>query len=164
MQHRADFLRQIPHRVAVCPVWRQTDIQNRIVQSQVFQNPGFTHRRFVIKNVNAVQLFFRLGFFIHAQLRQAADHAVGFHPAHLGRFNFKAAGQHSPDLGYDDFLSRPDIRRAADDIQHFVADIDRRDVQMIAVGVVLTGQNLTDDQIRAFGHFFDAFDFQSGNR
>ena len=106
-----------------------------------------------------------------AELVFGAKHAERLDAANLASFDlelfFAAVGvEDSPDRSAHDFQTGAAIGGSADYLQRLPAtDIDRCDVQVVAVGVVDTSQHLTDHhagQTAAYGfHLLETLDFES---
>ena len=85
-----------------------------------------------------------------AQFVLGAKHAERLHAADLAAFDLEflvaAAGvEHRADRGAEHLQPGPAVGRAADDLQGITgADIDRREVQVVRIGMVRAGQHLAD--------------------
>ena len=85
-----------------------------------------------------------------AQLVLGAEHAERLDAADLRPLDLEllvaAVGvEHRADRGAEHLQSRTAVGRTADDLQRFArADIDRRDVQVVRVGMVRAGHDLAD--------------------
>ena len=91
-----------------------------------------------------------------AELVFGADHTEGFDAADLGFLDLEVAGEDGPNPGEEDFLPCSHVGSAADDLDGLGrAVVDRRDVEVIRVGVHLTGQHPCHDYpFKAAGNLF----------
>ena len=97
-----------------------------------------------------------------AQLVLGTQHAERLHAADLRAFDLEllvaAVGvEHRTDLGAEGLQPRTAVGGAADDPQRFaLADVDRRHVQMVRIGMHLARQHLADNNSRKAS--LDGFD------
>jgi hypothetical protein len=78
-----------------------------------------------------------------AEFVLGAYHSAGLDSADLGLLDLEVSGKDGADLGEEDFLACSDVGGAADYADGLAgADIHRGDVEMVAVGVGLAGEDL----------------------
>ncbi|OPZ67883.1 MAG: hypothetical protein BWY81_01109 [Firmicutes bacterium ADurb.Bin467] len=98
------------------------------------------------------------------ELRARADHAAAFDAAELAALDLPA-GQGRALERHGNQLPLADVRRAADDLQRFsLSDVDRADVQVVAVRVILAGEHAPDDDaVKPLAGLFNALDGRAGH-
>ena len=89
-----------------------------------------------------------------AQFVLGTEHAERLHAADLAAFDLEflvaAAGvEHRAHRGAEHFQPRAAVGGAADDLQRLArADVDRGDMQVVGIGMILTGEHLAHHHAR----------------
>jgi hypothetical protein len=87
-----------------------------------------------------------------AQLALRADHALGLHPTDPGALDPEIARKGRADRRDGHLQLGPDVRGAANDLERLsTAHVDRAQGELVGVGVALTGQHLSDDDVGQAG-------------
>ena len=103
--------------------------------------------------------------FADAEFAGGAEHAHGHDAAQLGLLDLEVARQDGADRGAGDLDAGAHVRGAADDLsRRAVAQIDRRDMQLIGIGMLLACKYVADDHSCESSpdrfRLFECLDFQ----
>ena len=156
--HRAHLARKALHGQAVGTVRRDLEVEHRVREALPLGELGPERRVFGQHHDARVVA-------ANAQLACRADHAVALDAAKLGFLDLDVAGQHRANRGDGDLLTSRDVGGAADDLRGLlaVAKVDGRDVHMVAIGVRLAGEHVSDlDALQVGAHLADALDAGAG--